>query len=140
MTDRELDSLVAQKIFLWPQPVYITDELHDPLKPIYGWRECFLSHDIDETCDHSWRCGSESYFAAPQYSSDLEAAWSVIDKIKSLTLYNGHLHSTRDPWVLFCFELSGRDYNDGFNLHAFWNVTPKLICESAIKCLGVKIL
>jgi beta-galactosidase beta subunit len=69
----------------------------------------------------------------PNYSSDMNAAWEVIEKIKASTTHNGKQWSTGKSWITFCDELSGDKWNeDAFNTH-LWYVDAHKICKAAIK-------
>jgi len=69
----------------------------------------------------------------PLFSSDMNAAWEVIEKIKERTIHNGKQWCTREPWITFCDELSGDKWSeDAFNTH-LWYVNPHAICKAAIK-------
>jgi hypothetical protein len=77
----------------WPPPEYITDEGHDPNRPIYGWRQCHREHDEYEDCyeNHLWHCGTEDYFAAPRYDTDWSATGPLIEKyVDGLTFVLGN--------------------------------------------------
>lgn len=121
MTDSEIDTLVAEKVMDWV--LHLRNTIHWTVKG----QENEVDYDIMDLVGE---------FRPTKCMQD---AWMVVEKIKSLTKYNGELHSTRDPWIRFCFALSGDDYDDGFNLHAFWHVNPKSICFAALKAVGVEI-
>lgn len=83
MTDKPLHVQVAEALG-WPSPEFITNEGHDPNRPIYGWRKCYREHAEGEDCEqeHLWHCGTEDFFKAPDYDTDWSATGPLIEKYK----------------------------------------------------------
>jgi hypothetical protein len=116
---RELDALIAEKV------------MGATRLPGYNvLTVCNTGRIRDHWPVPDWDTGE----CIPFYSTNILAAWEVVEKIKSLTEYNGKLHATREPWLVFCTNLS--DIDDGFNLN-FWDVNPLTICLAAIETIGV---
>ena len=130
---RELDALVAVAIFGWPERVYITDERHDPARPIYAWKECHRKHGEEETCECAWLCGQHEFYEAPRYSTDIAAAWSVVEKMReypdarfrTLRLV---AYSYSRTYASFDSMDEGEDWHEANGEHA----TPLAICKAAL--------
>lgn len=131
---RELDALVAEKVMgeklVWAYPVPL---IHD------GRTVDWTYESGDGTQPHSYRTYEfnigNCYASAceqttvPDYSSDISAAWAVVEKLKELSKF-----SSKNPWLKFCDVIAG-PWNDCVTI-AIWELTPELICLAALKAVG----
>jgi len=105
---RELDALVAEKVMGWKKVMF-----HG--LPIW-------SNPKHQGYPIIIPAGSNIH---PPYSTDIGAAWEVVQSIKSMSS-----EPYADPWNRFCIEFA--DLNDDFGA-ALWNVNPKTICMAALE-------
>lgn len=117
---RELDKLVAEKIF-----GLVKIETYGPLS---GLRLIVAGYKNEST--------GSVIFTLPEYSQDMNAAWEVVEKIKSLSQSDGKFDTCREPWVGFCTRLT--DYEDHFG-EAFGRITPLSICLAALIAVGFEV-
>lgn len=96
MTDKPLHVRVAEALG-WPPCEYITDEAHDPKRPIYGWRVCHREHAGGQDCEHMWHCGKEDYYAAPSYDTAWSETGPLIERY-AITLHGADLPD-ETPWI-----------------------------------------
>lgn len=131
---RDLDALVAERVMGWPPPVYITDEGRDPARPFYAWKECHLPHAEDWDCEHAWTCGRHEFYPAPPYSTDIAAAWQVVERMQRLH------HCARwqcpnpecEQWTRFIVVL----LRDGGIHHCTATEAAERICRAALRAAG----
>ena len=115
---KEMDTLVAEKVMGWKR----------------GRVESFLPGIYcDAWVDEDDKKVAELHGFKP--STSIADAWMVIEKLKSMTIYNGNLHCNKEPWLTFCFHLEGTwGDKDGFNI-LLWEVNPLSICNAALKAV-----
>ncbi|MFL5731838.1 MAG: BC1872 family protein [Chloroflexia bacterium] len=137
VSGRALDLLVAEHVMGWPAPMYITDEEFDPARPIYGWLECPADHEHGDACSR-WQCGKHSYYPPPAYSSDIAAAWTVVE---ALGLSGFRLQQMDDKTWSSGFRLPGRGSGGRVDAegHARAKTAPLAICLAALKVVGVEV-
>lgn len=109
MTDRELDALVAEKVF--------------------GWKEIAESPINGALCG-SKPDGEHGYkYEIPRYGSDIAAAWQVVEEMEScgkrVTI---HREGSGDDWAA--------DFGHGY--YAAANEPARAICLAALKAIGVE--
>ena len=136
----ELNNLIAEKVMGWPPPIYITDECHDPKRPIYGWHECHRPHLEGLGCEHSWQCGSHKYYPAPDYSGEIAAAWEVAVRLRAFRIH----HAASEPeyvgglqWIAVCEDAQGRTCGGLGDGSA--DTAALAICLAAWEAFGVDI-
>lgn len=119
---RELDALVAEKVMGWKWDV----------SPNTGRRVLEGPSSSGEKALLAIQNPNRHIGGLPKYSTDIAPAWEVVEKIKSLTFYNGEQWCTREPWLSFGRHLS--DEEDGFAIN-LWFVNPRTICLAALKAI-----
>lgn len=110
---RELDALVAERVMGWRSIgsdgiSTFGDPPNDPL-------------DLSGTGD--------GHFHVPRYSTDISAAWEVVEKAKDwrITIDGGEYHG--DSWGVKIAN------NDGY-FYGFGDTAPLAICRAALAAVG----
>lgn len=120
LTNREIDALVAEKIMGWTrEPDKTTD-----------WQETPWYED----CIWTTPCGQLSKIYPPNYSTSIEAAWEVVEKLIS-DGYTWDLNSHVE------WRVRVANYRDGqtrgvFETHEIGITLPRAICLAALKAVG----
>ena len=109
---RELDLLIAEKIM----GLEIADSLVDELEDYYPTYKV--------TDDEDW-----SELPVPKYSTDIAAAWKVVEKMK-----NNHW-----PFYLANYDNKWSCQFAKDSSHAISDQVPHAICLAALKAKGVEI-
>lgn len=105
---RELDALIAEKVMGLPKcDVW--------LEPNYSGPNFW----VPQTAGH-----------LKYYSTDMNAAWESVEKVKELSAFEGKFDQYREPWITFCSSIAG--FEDYFSC-AFTKVNPHSICLAALK-------
>lgn len=125
---RELDALIAQHVMGW---IGVNAENGTGYPPTANLNPYQEGLDFQ-----AYERARNSYDFIPEYSTDISAAWEVVEKLKVLTEHNGKLFSSRDPWLSFARILSSYDSSFGETL---WHMNPKEICLAALKAVGEKV-
>ena len=113
---RELDVLIAEKVMCW-----------------------INFHEIVIGGQHKW-CGSSSQWdglgeLVPQYSSEIAAAWQVVEKLKELSATNIVIEMLQYSEEWWC-EVRGISNSKGESLQSAKDKTaPLVICKAALKAL-----
>ena len=121
---RELDILVAEKVM--------------------GFKIKRKTIDCEYLVEHS-----QGSARLPDYSTDIAAAWEVMEKLKLVGLEIGY-DRYRNKWFCtnlaedfrYAFDLSESDFKDLMNddlIAILSDTAPHAICLAAIKIVGVKI-
>lgn len=112
---RELDALIAEKIMGWRRVG--PDE-----PPKSGWRSSTGYWHAEE--DNAWEKG------LPRYSTDIAAAWDVVDKIKDIKPDHAFsLESYKGKWSA---DFVLKDY-DNYNCGEGASSAPLAICLAALR-------
>lgn len=118
MTDRELDALVAEKVMGWKiegRPIRLSGGHFD---------------DVRIPADGTVKM-------LPSYSTDIAAAWQVVEKVRELNGWPFILESHGDPgapgrwWAYFQKTIGDRSVN------GHGHEAPRAICLAALKAVGV---
>jgi len=144
---RELDALIATTFFGWEWKQYQAPNWTEPylltlLVPPAApgririmnrydriWRESDASAKRFDGWDESyWWHDGEMHKGFPHYSTDIAAAWQVVEHFERLT-YTTALHSIIDGWVC---SFRGVRYADA----AQAPTAPHAICLAALKAIG----
>lgn len=115
MTNRELDGVVAEKIFGWRAG-------NDPKQPwVKGWF----------TPDGAW------YMGTPSFCDDISAAWLVVEKLRE---YGFLLESVGDGihWAVNLMNPPNTN-NIRAEIDVIAETAPKAICLAALKACGVEV-
>lgn len=137
---RELDALVAEKVMGWKRVekphkfgTGITIHLRAPGKPEEPNTVCeYITGDIAAPC-------LPSEFI-PKYSTDIAAAWYVVEKIK----HNGPAEA-KDMDATLTIEEADGEWWVGWRWHewtgdgASAQSAPHAICLAALKAVGVEV-
>ena len=117
---RELDALVAEKVTGW--------KLQDKQCPVCGWPygASELHGCVPGNC--SMRPPPSRRADTPQnYSTDIAAAWLVVEKSHILDKYSLTTHGAN--WVIV-------DETDGWDVFIEASTAPLAICLAALKAVG----
>jgi len=107
---RELDALVAEKVM--------------------GWKK------LNDT-GLSWRSPDEGFSNLPYFSTDISAAWQVVEKMRETRWIE--VHSTIDgEWAAFYTPIGTTDMNQAIHEYAKASTAPLAICRAALKAKGVE--
>lgn len=122
MTDRELDALVAEKVM--------------------GWECTIKMNELGEEYTE-WSNGKGGHLSdwgelrmtdvAPKYSTDIAAAWEVVEKL-DLLVPTRFLVRDVDGWVVANYDEDLRR-EDGIVA----DTAPRAICLAALKVVGVDV-
>lgn len=115
MTDREMDALVAEKV---------------------------MGHKYEEKClcDFPW-CGSCAGYKA--YSTDIAAAWEVVEKMRGVPgnswWLSLHQISQVHPIWVAAFTFGGQSAGMAKRFDGKDESSPRAICLAALKAVGVEV-
>ena len=134
MNDRELDALVAEKVFGW---TYYEDKRHhwivldadnehmsEPFVRVRG-------HDVDTGKPWTSPWWSACDYKLPYCSTDIAAAWLVVEKMR-LRGYRVVVESNVFDWTVTLFH-------DNSITSLFDHDVCRAICLASLKALGVEI-
>lgn len=128
MTDRELDALVAEKVMGLSKGDYYVD--YDKL----SFQE---QNNIN-------RGQGAVIYPLPHYSTSIEAAWQVVEKLKFIEVQILDLGIKRRNFNL-CFTSDSNweaSWNNRYGhevCHAYAETVPRAICLAALKVVGIEI-
>jgi hypothetical protein len=121
---RELDALVAEKVMGWSKRIS-ADHSNSPIKQlrafgiIYAWKD---SEGNDRGLD-VWH-----------YSTDIAAAWQVVEKMKALEWRTEIAQTIQSGVDVTVIKWEGGEFGGEF---AEWGETaPHAICLAALKAIG----
>ena len=121
---RELDALVAEKVMGWTWGEY-SPPVEGPskiLRPPESWAPSPDRAPGSEVSCPGW------HFRVPQYSTDIAAAWEVVEKMVPIKYgFNLAIESPPGPWG----DWEVHFYNGGTHL-AFADTAPLAICRAAL--------
>lgn len=125
---RELDRLIAEKVMDEPEywSVRFGGSRYGDFKTLEAAEKCAKKIQGD------FKASVQTYFDCPHYSTDIRAAWLVVEKLRAYgwqfacTLYNDKL-----PYASFC-----RGASNAHNAEA--ETMPQAISLAALKALKVK--
>ena len=119
---RELDALVAEKVMGWTDVQVVNDP---PFNTTMG-----------RTVIH----GELYRFNVPNYSTNIEAAWEVVEKVTQFLRYN------RKEYFPIIHQYDGQwhcgwswSYMDCAEYESKSDSAPHVICLAALKAMGVKL-
>jgi hypothetical protein len=117
---RDLDALVAEKV------MGMNQFPHEPLDSMGMCHRCFrpagLGDALPKSCD------------PPHYSTDITAAWEVVEKLDLLGEWELWRHT--DPYTKEPKWIVGRaDYEQG-ETYAVADTAPLVLCLAALKAVG----
>ena len=134
---RELDALVAEKVmgWRWVQVPKDCDGLNEG--------RCLAPVGLDEK-NHQWTPkGKISEYSGPRYSTDIAAAWEVVEKLCLSVCASapGLGGKPASYWVGFA-DMSGRFLVADLNNPSVVceETAPLAICLAALKAVGVDLL
>lgn len=141
MSEREIDALIAEKVFGGHSMVsFCCPECggsHFGTGP-NGNRRCHDEHDIN--CRWSGEPGE----CVPKYSTDIASAWTVVENmIKSGWNPTANWHDELDgsaglrQWHA-CLSKNHHD-PDGIWIHGYGETAPMAICQAALKAVGAEV-
>ena len=117
MNNREIDALMAEKVMQWDGKHDI-NECEDGFYSYCRNSGCFISGFALE--------GSEKCEGHPPYSSDIAAAWEVMDKMPQPGIYK-----RGSAWRAHS-EVATNAWADA-------ETAPMAICLAALKAVGVEV-
>lgn len=98
---RELDALIAEKVMGWKPPEFIDGV----------------------SLERRWKNDRGEFDSLPRYSTDIAAAWEVVEKIGLIIGKNGPVWDAQDLWDLPVYFASA-------------DTAPHAICLAALKAVG----
>lgn len=135
MNDRELDALVAEKVMGWE---WVKD---NPARGPSHYREQRFIERAGFAESHPSfivpAIGSEpvaSWNEPPHYSTKIEGAWMVVEKLSGGRSENFSIHRTGDRWSARFRDIESPDKPDFSEA----DTAPKAICLAALKAVGEK--
>lgn len=139
---RELDALIAEKVMgcklAKREDLLKTDINQTEYEFIRKHKPEFWCDCVDKTHEQTDDYGIGYWLK--QYSTDIKAAWEVVEKMKELAIavdpYDKSPYCT-EPWNTFATTLS--NLHDEHFQRAFWNVSPLNICLAALKAKGIAV-
>lgn len=141
MTDREIDALVAEKVM-----GLIISDIHGEKCEWELWPEMF---EYDSEYCYELYGSSGHYIPVKKYSTDIAAAWEVVEKLGSIVGYDFTVEITYDkdtaafPDKYFCTITNGDSNSLNPKVKLFMGSSedsaPKAICLAALKVVGVDV-
>lgn len=133
---RELDALIAEKVMGYTRGVdsFTLTSYRTPQYPngVPVEQDVLRPHDPDSGPD---LCLEDEFWSVTPYSTDIAAAWTVVEKIKTLKIEGVFLieytpHNKNKQWA--CGWDNYGDFNGSFGM-----TPPLAICLAALKAVGV---
>ena len=131
MTDRELDALVAEKVF--GKIIFTYEEMRDEAEKIWAKQpHCYqFLRGFNAWKDDNGTTRCEQRFG--RFSTEISAAWLVVEKMRQLGWYFeidcGNASCT--PHARFSVYGKGRGEAS--------DLAPRAICLAALKALGIEL-
>lgn len=122
MTDRELDALIAENVMGWE----------------IRWLGCEPHHYWEPDDGRGGRWNDR----LPEYSTDIAAAFQVVEKMKRVRLWFSCCYQTgalRDDLSAMAWSCRFRGFKRGESIEGFHGdkSLPRAICLAALKAVGV---
>lgn len=146
-TDREIDALVAEKIFNWRwfECVQTACLVHPMLardwdqqgewmyKPLPGGPGKLFRDDIDGIRFYDSSKGGHTHPHIEEFSTKIECAWMVINKMSEYKSSVSWLPESKEWFVTF-----NRSNKESIRT-ALSDTAPRAICIAALRCQGIEL-
>jgi len=144
MTDREMDALVAEKIMGW---VWLRHIVRPSSGQGYEWmRSLFIpDHKVEPFEEGTGELGNVpshgeepvAIMNAPHYSTDLNAAWQVVEKMQTLSWTFTVSGLRAHIWKAEFMKRTGNVMQDLLSSDSA-DTAPRAICLAALHAVGVE--
>ena len=125
----ELDALVAEKVMGWVWVDGFSSETNAPTK----WLE---PKNWNEMVPEGW--GAHSVPDVPKYSTDIWAAWEVVEKMRESMIAIGIAHSIQMPQKDWSYLVTAQEPNKD-EIFIVEKSAPHAICLTALKAVGYEV-
>lgn len=142
MTNREIDALVAEKVMGYR---FVQNRSHSGIRQVEAILPTRLNEPILTNAvpvDHSAWDGAWQIGSVPAYSTDIAAAWTVVEKMRERGLW-AKITSPFSPedmtyWCGFT-PMNMTGWNGVPDFKAKADNAPMAICLAALAAVGVKV-
>lgn len=140
MENCEIDALIAEKVMGWKW-VKRTDLNRDPKHPGFtSWTRYLAKEPLAE-----WQVLAETELpiesnlgvGIPEYSTDISAAWLVVEKIKNIGTRGFQMNYEKNIWWVGCVNHGDNGERELYShQHGEAETLPLAICLAALKAVG----